>query len=43
MKYKEVGIIGGGPAGIFAALSVRDFYNVDVTVFDFKKYYATRT
>lgn len=41
MKYKEVGIIGGGPAGIFAALSVRDFYNVDVTVFDFKKHLST--
>ena len=41
MKYKEVGIIGGGPAGIFAALSVRDFYNVDVTVIDFKKHLST--
>ena len=38
MKYNEVGIIGGGPAGIFAALSVRDFYNADVTVFDVKKH-----
>ena len=41
MKYKEVGIVGGGPAGLFAALSVRDFYNVDVTVFDFKKHLST--
>ena len=41
MKYKEVGIIGGGPAGIFAALSVRDFYNVDVTVIDLKKHLST--
>lgn len=41
MKYKEVGIIGGGPAGIFAALSVRDFYNVDVTVFDVREHLST--
>ena len=32
----DVGIIGAGPAGVFAALSVRDFYNVNVTVFDWQ-------
>jgi len=41
MKYKEVAIIGGGPAGLFAALSVCDFYNVDVTVFDYKNHLST--
>lgn len=32
----EVGIIGAGPAGVFAALSVNDFYNVNVTIFDWQ-------
>lgn len=33
----SVGIVGAGPAGVFAALSVRDFYNADVTVFDWQE------
>lgn len=33
----DIGIIGAGPAGVFAALSVRDFYNVNVTVFDWQE------
>ena len=41
MNCNQVGIIGGGPAGIFAALSVRDFYNVDVTVIDKKRHLST--
>ena len=36
MNDFNVGIIGAGPAGVFAALSVRDFYNADVTVFDWQ-------
>lgn len=41
MNCKHVGIIGGGPAGIFAALSVRDFYNADVTVIDKNNHLST--
>lgn len=37
MNYNEVGIIGAGPAGVFAAISVRDFFNVDVTIFDWQE------
>jgi len=33
----SVGIVGAGPAGVFAALSVRDFFNADVVVFDWQE------
>lgn len=37
MSDLSVGIVGAGPAGVFAALSVQDFYNADVTVFDWQE------
>ena len=36
MTFTDVGIIGAGPAGVFTALSIRDFYNVNVTIFDWQ-------
>ncbi|MCR5261691.1 MAG: aminoacetone oxidase family FAD-binding enzyme [Candidatus Gastranaerophilales bacterium] len=37
MALHNVGIVGAGPAGVFAALSVCDFYNASVTVFDWQE------
>ncbi|MBQ2645186.1 aminoacetone oxidase family FAD-binding enzyme [bacterium] len=37
MSLYNVGIIGAGPAGVFAALSVCDFYNAQITVFDWQE------
>lgn len=38
MSLHKVGIIGAGPAGVFAALSVCDFYSdAEVTVFDWQE------
>lgn len=34
--FTDVGIIGAGPAGVFSALSICDFYNVNVTIFDWQ-------
>lgn len=37
MNSNQIGIIGAGPAGVFAAISIRDFYNADVTIFDWQE------
>ncbi len=34
---RRVGVVGAGPAGVFAALSVRDYHNADVVVFDWQE------